>query len=75
MQKMNPVQAALLRKRSDQRSPLQVANGYRADRSPGPQVASPIPAATVKAAWLPTMSGQKVPMIGEWVDAEPDVDY
>lgn len=71
MQKMNPVRAALLRKRSEPCPPRQVANGWRSDRTPGPQVASDAPAAAVEAAWEPTVSGQAVPMIGEWVDVEP----
>ena len=67
----NPFVAALLRRDRDPRPPLQVANGTRADTMPGPQVASDAPAEAVKAAWLPLMTGQPVPMLGE---AVPDVD-
>lgn len=71
----NPVVAALLRRQRDPRPPLQVANGTRADTMPGPQVASTSFADDVKAAWLPTIPGQSVPMLGEVVsDVDPGYD-
>lgn len=70
----NPVRAALRRKRACPFPPLQVANGTRADTMPGPQVADPALAEAAKAAWLPTITGQLVPMIGEPVYAEPNFD-
>lgn len=65
--KANPVVAALWRKRQETRPPLNVANGTRTDTMPGPQVASEEPAVLTKAAWLPTISGQTIPMQGEVV--------
>ena len=36
--------------------------------------ASQVPADAVKAAWKPVEPGQKIPMVGEQVYAEPDDD-
>jgi hypothetical protein len=71
VQPMNPVRAAILRRRSDPCPPRQVANGWRSNRTPGPQVVSDDAAEAVKAAWLPLIPGQAIPMIGERVDADP----
>jgi hypothetical protein len=66
--------AALRRKRLCPYPPLQVANGFRADTHPGPQVTSDAAAAAVKAAWLPMIPSQSVPIQGEQVNDEPYFD-
>ena len=69
----NFIMAAILRRRSCPCPPLQVANGFRT--MAGPQVADPTLADDLKAAWLPTIPGQSVPMLGERVeDVEPGWD-
>ena len=72
-QQGNPVAAAPSKRDRDSRPPLQVANGTRS--MPGPQVASEAPAEVARAAWLPLIGGQAVPLLGEAVsDAEPGYD-
>ena len=68
--RQNPVTAALRLRDRKGLAPLQIANGLRGQYAgPGNDTA----ADAVKAAWLPTMTGQAVPMLGEQVsdDAEP----
>jgi len=68
----NPITAAIRAAREQVCPPLQVANGRRADSLPLPDSAA---AEAVKAAWLPTISGQPVPMLTERRDdAEPCFD-
>lgn len=70
----NPVVAAILRRRSCPLPPLQVANAFRT--TPGPQVADETLADDVNAAWLPTIPGQAVPMLGEvrYDDDDPSLN-
>ena len=68
----NPIAAALRARDRLDCPPLQVANGRRADTLPTP---SDTAADAVKAAWLPMMTGQSVPMLWEQVnDGNPCFD-
>lgn len=60
----NPITRAIREARDVECPRLQVANGRVADVLPTPD---PAAADAVKAAWLPTMTGQPVPMLGERV--------
>ena len=67
----NPITAAL-RARDRLCPPLQVANGRRGDMLPTPDS---LAADAVKAAWLPMIPGQPVPMLWEQVnDGDPCYD-
>lgn len=63
----NLITAAIDARRENPFPPLQVANGYRALLNPGPQVADDAAIDALNAAWLPTIPGQAVPMLGEAV--------
>lgn len=66
----HPLAAYLQRRRLE---PVdQVANGPDAKMNLKP--VSEAPADAVKAAWKPVEPGQKIPMVGEQVYAEPDDD-
>lgn len=69
----NPLATYLERRRGSLQCLDQVAN------RPDSLVTNLMPATSaradaVKAAWAPTTPGQKIPMLGERVDAEPDDD-
>lgn len=65
----NPLAAALARKFE----PLdQVANAKDATATVNLTPASQARAAATRAGWEPLLYGQKIPRVGERVDAEPD---
>lgn len=70
LSRSNIITKAIRDRRSRPYPPLQVANGLRS--MSGPQPVSEAAVTALRAAWLPTIPGQAVPMLGERVsDAEP----
>ena len=67
----NPITAAIRARRLDPCPPLQIGN-----RRPGDMMPTPDPAAAdaVKAAWLPLLSGQEIPLLGEVRYVVPDCE-
>lgn len=63
----------MLRWRGRSSDQPQVANG-RCGIDPRLTPASEAPADAVRAAWLPVLTGQPVPRLGERTYAEPDDD-